>query len=333
MKKRTTVADVARAANVSMMTVSRVMNDKPGVRKELRQQILELAEEMGYQPNKIARGLATNRMGTVGLVVPSISNPFYAQIAQGVEDAAYERGYNVFLVNTIADLAREEAALNSLWAQNIDGAIVCSLRLPQDRMVKSIERFPAAVLVNRVLERPLPNVATICVNDERAAREAVEHFIERGRRCIAYIGGPENAFSGQRRLAGYQAALKKAGIPCDPSFVMHIMPDTDTGRQAAETLFSRHPDIDAILTFNDLVAVGALQACQAAGRQVPGEVAIIGADDIPIASLIRPALSTSHVNLAQLGQLCMQTLLEIFAGQVTTAAYTIEPELVLRESG
>jgi LacI family transcriptional regulator len=114
---------------------------------------------------------------------------------------------------------------------------------------------------------------------------------------------------------------------------MHIMPETETGREAAETLFSRHPAIDAILAFNDLVAIGALQACQAAGKKVPEEVAIIGADDIPLSSLIHPRLTSSHVDLAQIGRLAMQTLLEMFAGESPQAAYLIEPELVLRESG
>jgi len=333
MKKRTTISDVAHVANVSMMTVSRAMNNKPGLSDELRQKILKIAAEMDYHPSSIARGLATRKMTTVGLVVPSISNQFYAQIAQGVEEKAYENGYSVFLINTLAELAREEAAMNSLRAHDIDGAILCSLRTSQKKVLKRIERFSAVVLLNRELHTPLPNVVTICVNDQRAAQEAVQRFLETGRRRIAYIGAPENSFSSQRRLDGYCAALKNAKVAIDSSLVVHIMPDMVNGMEAAAMLLSRHPDIDAILAFNDLVAIGVLQACKAAGKKIPGDVAVIGADDIPMSSLIVPPLTTSRVNLNNIGRLSMQTLLGLLAGEAPSASYTIEPELVLRESG
>jgi DNA-binding LacI/PurR family transcriptional regulator len=332
MRKRATLADVAKSANVSMMTVSRAINNKPGVSAELRQKILEIAAEMNYQPNRIARGLATRQMSTVGLVVPSISNPFYAEIAQSVGDTAFENGYNVFLINTHANLDREEAALDSLWAQHIDGAILCSLRRPEKMVIDSIERFPAVVLVNRELSKPLPNVVSINVNDQRAAQEAVQHFLEQGRRRIAYIGAPKNSFSSQRRQEGYRAALKSAKVAYDPALVIHIMPDMATGKEAAETLLSSHPDIDAILAFNDLVAVGALQACQIVGKKIPQDVAVIGADDIPLASLLIPRLTTSRVNLDYLGRLAMRTLLDIIAGNVSPASSMFDPELILRDS-
>jgi LacI family transcriptional regulator len=161
----------------------------------------------------------------------------------------------------------------------------------------------------------------------------VQRFLDQRRKRIAYIGAPENSFSGQRRLEGYLVALKNANIAFDESLVMHIVPDIDTGREAAEMLFSSHPDIDAILAFNDLVAIGVQQACQATGKKVPEDVAIIGADDIQLASLVFPRLSTSRVNPTQIGRLCMRTLLDLFAGDVSPASYKIEPELILRESG
>lgn len=333
MKKRSTLADIAHQTGVSIMTVSRAVNNKPGLSDELRQRILSVATELEYHPNRIARGLATSHTSTVGLVVPSISNPFYAQIAQGVEDMAFENDYSVFLINTTANLAREQAALDSLWTHDMDGAILCSLRLPEKQLAKSIQRFPAVVLFNRDIRKNLPNVVSICVNDKRAAQEAVLHFLGQGKRRVAYIGAPENTFSSQRRLEGYRLALRNANVPFDPSLVMRIMPSTDFGKKAAEELLSCHPDIDAILAFNDLVALGVLQACQAAGKKVPDDIAIIGADDIPLASLIHPQLSTSRVNLSNVGRLSMRTLLEMFAGEASAASYIIEPELILRESG
>lgn len=332
MKRRTTIADVAQAAKVSLMTVSRAVNNKPGLGDEVRQRVLAVAAELDYRPSKIARSLATRQTTTVGLVIPSISNSFYAQIAQGVEDIAYANGYSVFLINTTGDLIREQAVLISLLTQDVAGAILCSLRLPQKEILEIVENFPATVLFNRELDQPQPNVVTINIHDERAAQEAVRHFVDGGRRRIAYIGGPEDAYSSQCRLSGYCIALTDANIPFDLSLVMHIMPGIEQGKAAAKRLFLLHPGVDAILAFNDMVAIGVLQACQAAGKRVPEDIAIIGADDIPLASIIRPQLSTSGADLEYVGQLSMQTLLEMFVGEISTATYRIEPKLILRET-
>jgi LacI family transcriptional regulator len=334
LKKRPTVADVARAAGVSMMTVSRAINNKPGLSDDLRQKILALADQMGYRPSQIAQGLATRQTSSVGLVVPDITNPFYAPIARGAEDVAYEYGYSVFLINTIGSAEREAVALDSLWRKEIDGAILCSLRSPADVLEASAARFPAAVLFNRELKKPLPNVVTINVNDQRGAQEAVEHLLASGRRQIAYLAGPSSSYSNQRRLEGYREALKTGGLPFDPQLVEAIQfPDIHHSTQAAlKALLARRPEIDGLFAFNDLIAISAMQTCQELGKAVPGDVAVIGADDIPLAAIIRPQLSTLHVNLAHIGRLAMRTLLEIFAGEASSGSYQIEPELVLRES-
>lgn len=332
MKKRPTLADVARVAGVSIMTVSRAMNNKPGLSNDLRRNILNIAEEIGFRPNQVARGLATSQTCTIGLVVPDITNPFFAHIARGVEDTAYELGYNVFLINTAEDLDREKAALGSLWQHNIDGAIFCSLRQPTEDLISIVQRFPAVVLLNRTLPNPLPNTVTINVNDQRGAQIAVQYMIDQGRTQIGMIAGPASSSSGQRRLDGYNQALKNAGLQADPQMVEHCIPNTECGRTAALTLLSRKPGIDALLAYNDLVAVGAIQACQEIGRAIPEDVAVIGADDIPLATIIRPQLSTQRVNLSHIGRLSMRTLLDMIDGNATAGSYQIEPELVLRET-
>jgi LacI family transcriptional regulator len=337
MKKRPTVADVARAAGVSMMTVSRAINNKPGLSDELRQKILALVDEMGYRPSQIAQGLATRQTSTVGLVVPDITNPFYAPIARGAEDVAYEYGYSVFLINTAGELDREAVALDSLWRKEIDGAILCSLRMPNDALESHVSRFPAVVLFNRELKKPMPNVVTINVNDQRGAMVAVEHLVESGRRQIAYLSGPSNSYSSQRRLEGYRQALRNANLPFDPHLVEGVSLQENSLQASVQAavlaLLARRPDLDGIFAFNDLVAISAIQVCQEQGKTVPQDVSIIGADDIPLGTVIRPQLSTLHVSLTHIGRLAMRTLLEIFAGEASPGAYQIEPELILRESG
>lgn len=330
MKKRPTLSDVAKAAGVSLMTASRAVNGKAGVSEKVRRTILEHARELGYSPNQIARSLATNYSTSVGLVVPDNTNPFFAQIARGVEDTAYKLNYNIFLVNTAEEPARELAALNSLFQKGVDGLILCSSRLSNDVLEEQIARFPVVVLLNRELKMLPAHTITININDQRGAQMAISHFLEQGRKNIAYLDGPATSLSAKRRLEGYRAALAEAGMPFDPQMVECCAPDTEGGRIAAAALLARRPDVDAIYAFNDLVAVGAMQVCEEAGLRVPSDVDIIGVDDIPLATIIRPQLTTLHVNLKHIGRLAMRLLLESIEGGVSSTAVQIEPELIVR---
>lgn len=314
------------------MTVSRVINNKPGVSDDVRQEILALTKELGYHPNQIARSLATNLTTSIGLVVPDSTNPFFAQIARGVEDTAHSENYNIFLVNTAEDPERERAAINSLWQKGVDGLILCSSRLPENILDEEITRFPAVVLLNRELKPSSTHLITINVNDQRGAQLAVRHFFDQGRRVIAYIDGPANSFSARRRLEGYRAALEAAGLPFDVELVAGRASDTEGGRAAAAVLLAHRPHIDAIYAFNDLVAVGAIQVVEESGRKVPEDIAVIGVDDIPLATIVRPQLTTLHVNLRDIGCMAMRMLLDAVEGEGPSTTITIEPELVRRGS-
>ena len=331
-KKRPTLADIASAERVSLMTVSRAINGKPGVSDHVRQSILALAEAMGYRPNQIARSLATNRTATVGLIVPDNTNPFFAQIARGLEDVAYEHQYNVFLLNTAENAVREAAALDSLWQKGVDGVIWCSSRLSPQEFEKQVNRFPAMVLINRELNDNLPNTVTINVHDQHGAQLAIEHFLQNGRQRIAYLNGPPQSLSARRRLDGYRAALNAANIPHEALLDVCCSPDMEGGYAVASALLDRSPDVQALLAFNDLVAVGAMQACQQAGKNIPEDIAVIGFDDIPLASIIKPRLTTLHVDLVHIGRLAMRSLLGIIQGESSPPAILIEPQLYVRDS-
>jgi LacI family transcriptional regulator len=332
MKKRPTLADVARAAGVSLMTVSRAINGKAGVSEDVRSAIMTLAKELGYRPNQIARGLATSFTTSVGLVVPDNTNPFFAQIARGVEDTAYKQNYNIFLVNTAEDPAREKSALNSLSQRGVDGLILCSSRLPLEVLEEEISRFPAVVLVNRELGSSSGHAITINVNDQRGAHIAVRYLLDHGRERIAYLNGPTTSTSARRRLEGYKSAIQEANLPFDPTMVENCAPDTEGGRIAAAALFARHPDTNAIYAFNDLVAVGAIQIIEEINKRVPADVAVIGVDDIPLATIVRPQITTLHANLSHIGHLAMGSLLDAIEGGNSSTAILIEPELVVRDS-
>ena len=190
-KNKPTLADVALKAGVSMMTVSRAINNKGKINPETRERILAIAAEIGYRPNYLARSLATNRSATIGLVVPDISNPFFSEIAKGVEDAAHEQGYNVFLCNFDEDPKREQAALVSLAEKQVDGVILCSSRQETEALRESLGLFQQAVLVNRILPEAEGQSHSLILDDFHAAEMAVQHFITHGRQQIALLSGPE----------------------------------------------------------------------------------------------------------------------------------------------
>ena len=182
MEKRPTISDVAREASVSLMSVSRAMNNRPGLSDKTRKRILDIANQLGYRPSGVARALATNRSFTVGLMMPDVTNPFFSQIAKGAEDVAYSMGYNLFLVNTDEDIEREKIALNSLLDKQVDGAILCSPRLPWEQILKHISHFQFTVLINRELDEPRSDCATINIDDTFGAKLAIEHLSNRGLR-------------------------------------------------------------------------------------------------------------------------------------------------------
>lgn len=333
IKKRITIADVAAAADVSMMTVSRAMNGRDGINHETRERILKIAADLEYRPSQIARGLVTRQTTTLGLVMPDVANPFFAQIARGAEDVAYAHDYNLFLINTAEDIDREKRALNSLLEKDIDGAIICSSRLSQIEIMSFLEQLPAAVLVNRELDVPNLKIATLNVNDCSGAMIAIDYLIDQGRKHIAMIAGPQTSISSQRRLDGYQTGLRTHDLPFSMKRVQNCFPTTQAGEAAAFTLLERCPEVDAILAFNDLVAIGVLRACLQMGKRVPQDIAIIGADDIPLAGLTNPSLTTLHVDLNALGEQAMFALLHLIDAPTEAAKkIVIQPELLIRES-
>jgi LacI family transcriptional regulator len=326
---RVTIADVAREAGVSLMTVSRAVNDKEGLSEATRVRILRIVDKLGYRPNTIARGLVTKRTGTLGLVVPDNANPFFSELARGVEHAAYAEDYNVFLCNTEEDKDRELAVLQSLSEKLVDGIIVCSSRLPDDDLEDALKYHESSVLINRIL--PGKNAA-IYVDDIKGGHMAVNHLIENGHRAIGFLAGPTNSFSGQQRAKGYRNALDAAGLPHNPDKVKHCLPMVEVGQETARILITNNPEITALFCYNDLVAVGALKACADLGFKVPEDIAIVGFDDIMLASLVTPPLTTCRVPRYEIGVQAAQMLLAQVDGQPTNIDKLIEPELIIRAS-
>ena len=310
MTNRVTMADVARQAGVSLMTVSRVINDKEGVSRATRRRVLRVVEELGYRPSGIARGLATRRTGTLGFVVPDVANPFFADVTRGAERVAYAEGYNVFLCNTDEDSERELAVLHSLEEKRVDGLVLCSSRLADRELHEIVGRHPAVVLVNRRLgPEEDRRVGVVVVDDVAGGRMATQHLLDSGHRAIGFLTGPPASRSGRGRTEGYRAALASAGLSHDPAWVTPCPADVEGGHRGAKNLLEAHPELTALVCYNDLVAVGVLHACVELGRQVPDGLAVVGFDDILLAALVTPPLTTCRVPRCDLGAAAMRLLL------------------------
>jgi LacI family transcriptional regulator len=325
------MADVAGEAGVSLMTVSRVINNKGDVSPATRQQVLDVIERLGYRPSGIARGLATKRTDTLGLVMPDVANPFFANVARGAEEEAYAEGYNVFLCNTGEDRERELAVLQSLEEKRVDGVILCSSRLNDHELQTMASHYPAVVLVNRRLAEG--EAGMVLVDDEVGGQLTLQHLLQSGRRAVGFLAGPPASRSGQERTKGYRAALDTAGLPYNTEWVRHCSPSVEGGQKTAQELLIAHPTLTALVCYNDLVAIGALQACANLGRRVPDDLAVIGYDDIPLAALITPPLTTCRVPQYELGAQAMQLLLNQLGGYSDKRPeIVLQPKLIVRTS-
>ncbi|HEX9114831.1 MAG TPA: LacI family DNA-binding transcriptional regulator [Anaerolineae bacterium] len=328
---RVTIADVAREAGVSRQTVSRVINNKGEISPETLAHVRSVIARLEYRPSSIARGLATQKTLTIGLVVPDIANPFFAEIARAAEDTAHAAGYSLLLGNTAEDQTREEDVFFALEDKRVDGVIICSSRLPDERLRTLVGRFPAAVLFNRRLPGAQPR--KIFVDDAKGALIAVHHVIRDGRMTLAQIVGPTASFSARERVAGFAAGLAEAGRSLDPGLELACSPNYEGGYEAAVHLLTQHPEIDALLCYNDLTAAGALAACAQLGRRVPADVAVIGNDDIMLARLVTPPLTTLRVDKRQIGVSAMELLLaQINQGAEAGEDIVCTPELIVRAS-
>lgn len=325
-----TIADVAREAGVSSQTVSRVINNKGEIRPETRSTVIAVIERLGYRPSSIARSLATNRTFTIGLLVPDIANPFWPEIARGVEDAAWDRGYHVFLCNTTEAPQREQAVLQLLEDKRVDGVIVAGSRLPDAQLLPLLGRHPAAVVINR--SSSPEGIGVVRIDSCHGARLAIEHLLASGRRQIGFLSGPPASHNSRSHMSGYQAALEAARLPVEQRYILPCQPYLADGHQAALALLQANPNLDALYCYNDLIALGAMQACAELGRRVPDDIAIVGNDDILLASMVTPSLTSLRVSKYDVGATAASMLFAHINGNHDQSELIIKPELVVRAS-
>lgn len=321
--------DVAKLAGVSLATASRVMNDHPQVSEETRRRVLAAAEQLGYKPDesKPRRQLASR---VISLIVPDVSSPFYCAILQGVEREAFSQQFDLVLYTTVGrsevNVAERVAA-----AKNICGVIVVTPRHGEDRYLREIgAQLPVVVVDHRAEGSGFPHIT---VDNLRAGFQATSYLIAQGHRRIGFISGPLNIESALDRLRGYRLALDEANIPYDEGLVLQGDFEQNTGYRLLKEWINAKPQPDAWFCSNDLMAAGAMQALVEHGIAVPDDVAVIGFDDLNIAQMTHPPLTTMRQPIREMGEIAMRILLRLLDGEeLETNRIVLNAELVVRES-
>jgi len=330
-RARPTIYDVARLAGVSTATVSRALNGTGQIAPATLATIEAAVEELGYHPNTVARSLVTKSTHTIALLLPDITNPFYAALVRGIQEAAFGHGRTMLLCTTEGDAEREEHYLRLLQAKQVDGALVDGLVLPADRIAGFVEDgFPIVCLDRDIDARSIPVVQ---VDNRIGGRLATKHLIELGHTRIAHVTGAGELGISDERLAGYRDALTAARIEPDFDLVEEGRFTEEGGHDAASTLIEGHPDITAIFAANDLSALGVLNALAENGRSVPDDVSVVGFDDLRLAAYTSPPLTTVRQPGVEIARLATEILIGLTEGRpAQRMRHLLEPELVLRAS-
>lgn len=331
-KHTITIYDVAREAGVSMATVSRVVNGNPNVKPTTRKKVLAIIRQLGYRPNAVARGLASKKTTTVGVVVPDISKAFYAELARGMEDIATMYHYNMILSNSDWQPERERNQIETLLEKQVDGLLFLGGEITADhREIFSATSVPVVLAYTHDEQNQFPFVT---IDQKQAAAQATRILCQEGNQMVAMINGPQgDRINGQPRLEGYRQVLAEWDLPFEESWVKHGDYRYRSGYQAMEEILAEFPTCRAVFAASDEMAVGAIHAAVDAGRKVPEEISIIGFDDIPLAEQVRPLLSTVHVPMYDLGAVAMR-LLTKFMNQETVeqSQVLLQTEVHLRDS-
>jgi len=332
---RVSIKDIARAGNVSHSTVSRALSDSPLISADTKERIQRLAQEMGYTPDAIARSLVTQQTHTVGVVVTTITDPWVAEVVQGIEDAAHENDYSVILASSASEPEREMAAVDMLRSKRVDGLIVTSSRVGA-LYLEHLERIGVpVVLVNNHNEQSGRYTFSISVDNRDGGHLATAHLAELGHRRIAYVRGPADHSDDADRFSGYRLALADSGIPFDPDLIVAGNGRLDGGEQALHALAGANALPSAVFCYNDMTAIGLLSAARNEGISIPGDLAVVGFDDIPLASHIQPPLTTVAQPKRDMGRQAMSMALALMRAEPSTEPFediSVKGQLIVRKS-
>lgn len=305
---RITIKEVAQAAQVSITTVSHVINETRFVNPDTRQRVLEAMAQLGYHPNTLARSLRSGITKMIGLIVPDASNPFFGEIARKIEDMGFKKGYSVVLCNSDDDPVKQASYIDTLLAIQVDGVIFISSGGEPGDLERLAHNNITLVVADR--DVPLELADVVLLDNEQAGYDATRHLIDLGHRAIACITGPNHLSPSMQRMEGYKRCLREFGIPIYPGFIEKGDFHYQGGKEAMLRLLSASRRPTAVFVLNDMMAIGAMAVAQKEGFVVPHDLSIIGFDDIEIDSAVTPSLTTMRQPIDEMAQRVTGILLD-----------------------
>lgn len=329
-----TIKDVARLANVSTATVSRTIAEPGKVSESTREKVQKAIDESGYVTNTLARNFRRRRTSVVVVLVPDISNTFFSSIIRGIEGVALKHGYHILLGDTQNNPERERAYSEMVSQRQADGIICLGMNIPftYHKGRKTVDpQWPPFVMACEY-DGVIP-VPTVCIDNVRAAEDAVNHLIELGHRDIAFINGPKDSPLCRDRLKGYRQAMKSAGLSVPQGWIRNGDFSLRSGHQRMSAILEEDKKPSAVFCANDEMAIGAMQAARETGLKLPTELSVIGFDDIEIAEYAHPTLSTVHQPREQMGEQAMRLMLDILDKRAHIGSrIVLSHELIPRDS-
>ncbi len=297
------MSDIAQRVGVSLCTVSRVINNHPAVSKKTRRKVEKAIEEMHYIPNENARTLLRRKSKTIGFIVPDISNPYYAELFQGTQDIMSKAGYSIFLANTGYEENNENASLREMLGRGVDGLILMSFYHVTDETTRLLRNNSNIVAI----QTNIPDLNLVETSDDVGEATAIEHLIALGHRKIAFVCLDVKSL--RKRYKGYFSTLEKHGIPLRNDYVVEGFTPNTLGYEATKSLLALPDPPTAIAYINDYTACGAYIAVRENGLRIPQDISLVGFDDLQIAQLLDPPLTTIHQPIREMGRSAAQMLL------------------------
>ncbi|GGB27191.1 catabolite control protein A [Lentibacillus populi] len=301
-----TIYDVAREANVSMATVSRVVNGNPNVKPVTRKKVLATIERLGYRPNAVARGLASKKTTTVGAIIPDVSSIFFAELARGIEDIATMYKYNIILSNSDQNKDKELQLINTMLEKQVDGILFMGGDITEEH-VNQFQSSSVPVVLAATFDES-ETIPSVNIDYEAAAYEATKFLIDQGNDHPAYVTSQDGTLINKLKFAGYTRALKESGATVNEDYVVEGDYSYDSGIEAAEQLLSHDKKPAAIFVASDEMALGVIHGIQDKGLNVPGDIEVFGFNNTRIATMVRPTLSTIVQPMYDIGAVAMRLL-------------------------
>jgi DNA-binding LacI/PurR family transcriptional regulator len=327
----TGIKDIAQAVGCSISTVSRVINERDGVDPRTRARVLEVIDRMDFTPNLTARGLRVKRGRLIGVAIPTSTVGAFSVIVQFALEAAYSRGYNIVLVNSHEDPDLEETLINSLLRREINGVMLTRVSDESKIVTKIANRNIPIVVIDRAFAHE--RVSNVVLDNQRAGAMAAEHLLSLGHTRIACVTGPLKIGLSRERLKGFQAALAEGGVILPPSHLFEGNFLYDAGVRGVQALAERGAEYSALWAMNDLMGFGAMRALQERGLRVPQDVSVLGMDDLEIAEMVTPPLTTIHYPIKELVERAMELLIsQIGSRESRSQTIVLDPRLTIRRS-